>query len=401
MVKRLSGGAKCTTMERAMVKTKDCKACGKTFKRTGQADKFCLDCRDVKDGKPKSCTICGESLPIQRGPKKYCKKCAEESAMIRQFNRSIKKSEGGSCVVSFPSCIVCTKRFSRPKSKNGRVEVCGKSCMDRLYEKTRIESERWLNYPFYFRLSDDVVKLRRRLIRQSSKNTACTCEFCGSVKIAGDAQSRNVAKGRRFFCDLECSYAWKSIHYASANHKPFEESRQRTRARRAIEAEQARKRKEEAEIARLIKPVNAKTSGYATCTVCSRTSWVEHHANKRFCTSKCAMKAYRKTERYKARRREYNRNREHIKRSKGIGEKITIPDLMRKYKGRCVNCQTTCVRPEGYNWDNEANIDHILPIAAGGLHIWSNVQLLCRRCNIAKSDRVLPGTQLMLDLRFK
>lgn len=261
------------------------------------------------------------------------------------------------------------------------------------------ESIRFKESPFTFRLSEEKVLSRKK--RPGKAPVAVACMFCGSVKLLGDANRRAYEKSGRAFCDEDCACGWKSIHYASANHKPFEESRQRTRARKAVEAEQAKKRKEEAEIARLIKPVNSKTSGYVTCTVCSRTLWVEHHAKKRFCTSKCASKAYRKTERYKAKRRESNRNREHVKRSKGIGERITIPDLMRKYKGRCVNCQTICVKPEGHNWDNEANIDHVLPIAAGGLHIWSNVQLLCRRCNMAKRDRVLPGMQLMLDLRFK
>jgi 5-methylcytosine-specific restriction endonuclease McrA len=217
----------------------------------------------------------------------------------------------------------------------------------------------------------------------------------------GDAAQRNASKGGRVFCDEQCACEWKSIHYASANHKPFEESRKRTKAKRAIEAEAARRRAEEREVARLIKPVNAKTPGYVTCIECSKTVWVEQHSDKKYCSEKCSRKAYRRSENYKAIRRESKRNRDHIKRSKGIGDRITIPDLMKKYKTRCVNCKTICVKPEGYNWNNEATIDHVLPIAAGGLHIWSNVQLLCRRCNVAKGATVAHGTQLMLDLRFK
>lgn len=379
-----------------MVKTKDCKACGKTFKRTGQTDKFCLNCRGIKDGKPKSCTACGEYLPIQRGPKKYCKRCAEESVMIRQFNRSIKKSEGRSCVVSFPSCIVCSKRFSRPKAKNGRVEVCGKSCMDRLYEKTRIESERWLNYPFYFKLSDDVVKLRKRLIRQSSKNTACTCEFCGSVKIAGDAQSRNVAKGRRFFCDPECSYAWKSIHYASKSFEHFEKSRVETRQRKLnkkhLAIQSRRKRMLETIERNKAKREERKQKGWLTCDVCNSTVWSESHLSKRrFCSDKCRKEAWKV----------HSGNRSRIIKSRSFGAVITLRKLFRRDGGRCKACGTKCVKPEGYNQPNEANIDHIMPLSKGGLHTWSNVQLLCRTCNMAKSDKVLPGTQLMLDLRSK
>ena len=32
-------------------------------------------------------------------------------------------------------------------------------------------------------------------------------------------------------------------------------------------------------------------------------------------------------------------------------------------------------------------IDHIIPVANGGLNIVSNVQILCRTCNIKKSNR--------------
>lgn len=31
--------------------------------------------------------------------------------------------------------------------------------------------------------------------------------------------------------------------------------------------------------------------------------------------------------------------------------------------------------------------DHIVPWSKGGLTTWANLQLLCRRCNVAKSDR--------------
>ena len=31
--------------------------------------------------------------------------------------------------------------------------------------------------------------------------------------------------------------------------------------------------------------------------------------------------------------------------------------------------------------------DHIQPLADGGLSVWSNVQVLCRRCNSRKSDK--------------
>jgi len=36
--------------------------------------------------------------------------------------------------------------------------------------------------------------------------------------------------------------------------------------------------------------------------------------------------------------------------------------------------------------DAFAHLDHIVPLSKGGQHILSNVQTLCRKCNITKSD---------------
>ncbi|WP_238346266.1 HNH endonuclease [Luteimonas saliphila] len=41
-------------------------------------------------------------------------------------------------------------------------------------------------------------------------------------------------------------------------------------------------------------------------------------------------------------------------------------------------------------------IDHVLPLAAGGTHTWGNVKCACRECNGRKSDR--PLGQLGLEL---
>lgn len=263
----------------------------------------------------------------------------------------------------------------------------------------RVESVRFKEHPFTFKLSEKKVGSRKR--NPGKPRPSVSCSFCGSVKILGDANNRNFERTGRAFCDEDCACNWKSIYYASPNHKPMEDLRQQTKAKKAM-LEADRKRKvEEREIKKLITPPNAKSSGYVTCVECKKTIWVDQHSQKKYCSVECSRKAFRKTEAYKELRRESKRNRDHIKRSRGIGDKITIPELLKKFKRRCVNCRTVCVKPEGYNWDNEATIDHVLPIAKGGLHIWSNVQLLCRRCNVAKSDRVLPGTQLMLDLRFK
>ena len=38
--------------------------------------------------------------------------------------------------------------------------------------------------------------------------------------------------------------------------------------------------------------------------------------------------------------------------------------------------------------EDRPEIDHIVPISAGGAHVWDNVQLLCRDCNSRKSAKL-------------
>jgi 5-methylcytosine-specific restriction endonuclease McrA len=67
-------------------------------------------------------------------------------------------------------------------------------------------------------------------------------------------------------------------------------------------------------------------------------------------------------------------------RKKGIGKlpsDITVK-LYTLQHGRCAYCPTKLTR---------YHLDHIVPIARGGLNIETNVQLLCQKCNQSKSDR--------------
>lgn len=52
--------------------------------------------------------------------------------------------------------------------------------------------------------------------------------------------------------------------------------------------------------------------------------------------------------------------------------------VWQRYGGRCAEC----------NSDSYLEFDHIVPVAKGGGNSETNVQLLCRRCNLAKSDNI-------------
>jgi 5-methylcytosine-specific restriction endonuclease McrA len=62
----------------------------------------------------------------------------------------------------------------------------------------------------------------------------------------------------------------------------------------------------------------------------------------------------------------------------------TIPDDVKlvvwsRDKGACVRCGAS----------KELHFDHIIPLARGGSDEAENIQVLCRTCNLAKSDRIV------------
>lgn len=43
-------------------------------------------------------------------------------------------------------------------------------------------------------------------------------------------------------------------------------------------------------------------------------------------------------------------------------------------------------KPCPYCGDEATHIDHIIPLAKNGPHTWENIEMVCKRCNMAKSD---------------
>ena len=252
------------------------------------------------------------------------------------------------------------------------------------------EHTRFIEYPFQFKLSPELVAKRsnHRMVRVSH-----ACCFCGSVKVLGDAQKRSALKGNRVFCDLECAYNWKSVYYATDDYEHNRKRRERAKTRlEKLEQERLKANEERLEAKRIKQEarrqarVDAMQKGVVECKRCGKSVLFCSRASVRsFCSRRCSA-------------RHTQKNRKHRMRANGIGENIGLAELAKKSKWRCVKCNVKCVKPEGYNLENEATIDHIIPLSKNGLHAWSNVQMLCRRCNTAKRDTIAPGMQLMLPL---
>lgn len=109
---------------------------------------------------------------------------------------------------------------------------------------------------------------------------------------------------------------------------------------------------------------------------------------KRFCSETC-------NNRY------HNRLKEHKRRAKirgaYIDKDITLKEVYALDNGICYICNGLCDWNDKVDGplciicgNNYPSIDHVIPLAKGGKHEWSNVRLAHRRCNSHKSDSIAP-----------
>lgn len=117
------------------------------------------------------------------------------------------------------------------------------------------------------------------------------------------------------------------------------------------------------------------------CPVCDKGFMAFTQTKKeRFCSTIC--------------RTQHDANRVIIKnrawRSKQR-EPIYKVQIFKEYDWHCAMCGIDTPQSlMGSYLPNEPTLDHIIPLSKGGLHIRSNVQLLCRRCNChIKNDKEL------------
>lgn len=75
----------------------------------------------------------------------------------------------------------------------------------------------------------------------------------------------------------------------------------------------------------------------------------------------------------------YNHNRRANSRDKGRISSGIILTLLTKQNNKCVCC--------GASLDNGYHLDHIMPLALGGMNDDSNVQLLTPKCNMSKGSK--------------
>jgi 5-methylcytosine-specific restriction endonuclease McrA len=75
-------------------------------------------------------------------------------------------------------------------------------------------------------------------------------------------------------------------------------------------------------------------------------------------------------------------------RSNGV-YKVSKKELIKLYSSPCIACGTT----------ERVTIDHIIPIARGGIHGIGNLQSMCLKCNASKNNRTMSEWKFYLLLK--
>ena len=272
------------------------------------------------------------------------------------------------------------------------------------------ENRKFTAAKFTFKLSSGAVANRPK----PCETTSVACAFCGSVKVLAGAESKKKIS----FCDRQCRGGWVSQNLEKSN---FSGVLARNKKRLADSLPHRMQRDNQKQMDRIAKQhhrswrccswcdnaFKAVMGGVTcskscnsklryvrrrsikptpvTCAYCNevRLAGTIGESLKKFCSVRCKKRAGKE-------------RRDHWIRSNGPCEYIPLEKLIERDKGKCLNCKCKVTRYNGKLRPTDASIDHIMPLAKGGYHCWSNVQLLCHQCNSLKSDSLDDQAQMML-----
>ena len=308
------------------------------------------------------------------------------------------------------TCEICGSGYL---TGNGKAKYCSDACRK---IAARARHDKWLEanpdylkdyrqkYPDKFKQNPEYARERSRRMRGSKEYTR-ECIVCGKVfttwlphkKTCSDVCKKAYGierdKGRKRDSTQKRTPEEEHKRYivrkygSEENYQKWlaeQEALKRKLEQRREQERQARKEAyenqlEEWRIAREARKEANHRKDF--CIVCGK-EYETYNPAQKTCSKECGKKL--------ARAHKHKR----IPKSQLVDKDITLEALYRRDSGVCYLCGKKC------DWNDKTDksvgpaypsIDHMIPIAKGGLHAWTNVKLAHFECNWKKSDALLPS----------
>ena len=269
--------------------------------------------------------------PCRMTVQRYCKEIGI-AVVISEKNMAIAKEKGKRYEKELSICKWCGRKYKR--RSDARTDTCSKLC-----------ARKWIN--------------NKR------------CKICGE-KIIGKGYhkhycSRDCFDMSKIGICIDCGESFKrqKISLIRCNKCSYEYWLQRGRDNYYKNAEESNKKKRDEYI-----PIPRDYE--RICPECGKIYYTTQFNNsKKYCSLRCSGKVCRR------------RRRTRLK--KGFVEDIYFKDIWKRDKGKCQICGKRVHKKWNMNDSLLATLDHIIALANGGKHEYSNIQLACMLCNSKKS----------------
>ena len=264
-------------------------------------------------------------------------------------------------------CIVCGAEF---EAKMPWGKYCSPECAHKMWHpKTKEEKER--------------LAVSRKEYADSRNREVHICEHCGKEF------SRKHSPWDTFrFCSRECAYAFRANKKKQTLERKAQEKQRKTVTRICVRCgkefqcystQQNKYCSDECRhpepVKRVKKPKPEPKRYIKSCAYCGKT-FTATKSNQKCCCAECSHKYD-------------NRRRDHRLVGKIIDNDITLPKVAKRDKNVCQLCGKKVNWKAHHNANDYPSIDHVIPLASGGLHEWGNVQLAHRGCNTVKNNSFL------------
>lgn len=242
------------------------------------------------------------------------------------------------------ACVVCGSEITTGRSDRS---VCSELCQSRTRSPEQ-KAEYWRRY--YAQHGDRLrANHRTRQSRNRKPIVSRPCQRCG--------ESFTPKKPRGMYCSKPCQYAAR----IRDPHRENARRRQKSAVRRANI------------------PVRA-------CQCCGHHFKPKRRSTAVFCSERCAISAWGKDHPEVA----YAGRLRRRARLRGVETETIKPLLVFQRDGwTCKLCG--CPTPQRLlrtSSPHKPTVDHIVPIARGGAHVYANVQCACSRCNSRKAAKI-------------